>query len=117
MMDTDRKDDLGSPLIEDFLDCEKLIADPEGNSTSSNCPSTLTTPPTRTLKHLHIDISMASTQYLTPGVNHSDRMGVDGMPVCSSGPATVSYSTSEMSPYSAVCSPWQVRWVCRELVV
>ncbi|KAL2023604.1 hypothetical protein VTK56DRAFT_1761 [Thermocarpiscus australiensis] len=85
-----------SPLIEEFLDCDRLCSDSDGDtssSVSSRRPS---------LKRLHINIDMTSAQYLTPGPHHSER--IDGLPrptVCSRGDLTVSYSSPELDPYSA----------------
>lgn len=98
MDSADRQEDLESPLIEDFLDCDKLISDSETDGDGAT-----NSPPSRSLKRLRIDIDMTSTQYLRPGAHHSERAHIDGLPVCSSGQPTVSYSTSEMEPYSAVC--------------
>ncbi|KAL2259713.1 hypothetical protein VTK26DRAFT_6515 [Humicola hyalothermophila] len=99
-----RKEDLESPLIEDFLDCNQLFSDSDGDS-SGTTTSTDTTPsnspPRKTFKRLHINVDMSAAQYLTAGTHHSDRVRIDGLPICSSGPSTVPYS-SEADPFSAV---------------
>jgi hypothetical protein len=98
IMDTDRQGELESPLIEDFLDCDQLISDSDGDSSGSASPR-------RSLKRLHIHVDMTSTQYLTPAAHPCERVRTDGLPVCSSGPPTVAFSSPDLDPYSAVCSP------------
>ncbi|KXX77554.1 hypothetical protein MMYC01_207020 [Madurella mycetomatis] len=90
-MEVDRQDEIESPLVEDFLDCDQLGSDSDGDSTSSSSPR-------KTLKRLRIHVDMASAQYLTRGAHHPDR--TDGLPICSSGPSTVPYSP-DLDPYSA----------------
>lgn len=121
-METDRQNEVvESPLVEDFLDCDKLGSDSESDNTSwcdssssssstNTSASTGSASPRKTLQRLQIHVDMTSAQYLTRGAHHhSDRASVDGLPVCSSGPSTVSYSSSDLDPYSAVCLPRATR--------
>ncbi|KAK4039325.1 hypothetical protein C8A01DRAFT_47175 [Parachaetomium inaequale] len=94
-MDTDRQDEVESPMIEDFLDCDQLCSDSDGSSSSSSSPRA-------TLERLHIHVDMANTQYLTPGANHPEPPRMDGLPICTSGPPTGAYSSADLDPYSAV---------------
>lgn len=107
-MDTDRQQGLESPLIEDFLDCEQLYSDSDGDSTSTGTSTDTTpanSPPRKSFKRLHIHVDMSTAQYLPAGAHHSDPARIDGLPVCSSGPATAAYSSAEIDPFSAVCQP------------
>ncbi|KAK3984382.1 hypothetical protein QBC44DRAFT_252984 [Cladorrhinum sp. PSN332] len=93
-MDTDRNVIVESPLVEDFLDCDKL-----GSDSDSETASTDTASPKRAFKRLRIHVDMASTQYLTPGVHHHhDHLSGSG---CGSGPSSVAFSSPELDPYSA----------------
>jgi hypothetical protein len=94
-MDTDRQQEAESPVIEDFLDCDKLGTDSDGDSSRSSSPR-------RSLKRLHIHVDMTDTQYLTPAAHHAERAPIDGLPICTSGPQSVAYSSPDLDPYSAV---------------
>ncbi|KAK3341307.1 hypothetical protein B0T25DRAFT_465074 [Lasiosphaeria hispida] len=56
------------------------------------------------VKSLHIHVDMVSTQYLTPGSHHTDRIQSDALrdSSSSSGHSTGAYTTPELDPYSAV---------------
>jgi hypothetical protein len=97
-MGTDRQEEeIESPVIEDFLDCDQLVSDSDGDSSSSAAS------PRRALQRLQIHVDMASTQYLAPAVHHhSDQAQIDGLPICSNGPQTVAFSSTDLDPYSAV---------------
>ncbi|KAL2145293.1 hypothetical protein VTI28DRAFT_7510 [Corynascus sepedonium] len=95
-MDLDRQDEVGSPLIEDFLDCDQLISDSDGDTSSSSSS------PKKTPARLQIQIDMTSPQYLTPGAHHPERSQIEGLPICTSAPPTGAYSSAELDPYSAV---------------
>lgn len=100
-MDTDRQDQVGSPLIEDFLDCDQLASDSDVDSSGSASPR-------RGLKRLHIHADMTCTQYLTPGPHHSERPQIDGLPLCSNVSQSGVYSSPDLDTYSAVrCNPLQ----------
>ncbi|KAK4170362.1 hypothetical protein QBC43DRAFT_282965 [Cladorrhinum sp. PSN259] len=93
-MDTDTSVIVESPLVEDFLDCDKLGSDSDSDTTSTGTGS-----PKRAFKRLRIHVDMASTQYLTPGVHHHhDHLSGSG---CGTGPSSVAYSSPELDPYSA----------------
>ncbi|KAG7293229.1 hypothetical protein NEMBOFW57_003275 [Staphylotrichum longicolle] len=94
-MDTDRQDQVGSPLIEDFLDCDQLASDSDVDSSGSASPR-------RGLKRLHIHADMTCTQYLTPGPHHSERPQIDGLPLCSNVSQSGVYSSPDLDTYSAV---------------
>ncbi|KAK4229691.1 hypothetical protein QBC38DRAFT_507972 [Podospora fimiseda] len=94
-MNTDANVIVESPLVEDFLDCDKL-----GSDSDSETASTEPASPKRALKRLRIHVDMASTQYLRPGVHHHHHLSGSN---CGSGPSSVSYSSPELDPYSAVC--------------
>ncbi|AEO70188.1 uncharacterized protein THITE_2121267 [Thermothielavioides terrestris NRRL 8126] len=96
-MDTERQAEVESPLLEDFLDCDQLVSDSDGGSSSSSAS------PRRTLKRLHIHVDMTrAPQYLPPSAHHAERPQMDGLPVCTSGPQTVAFSSPDLDPYSAV---------------
>ncbi|EAQ93498.1 hypothetical protein CHGG_01733 [Chaetomium globosum CBS 148.51] len=95
-MDTDRQDEVDSPMIEDFLDCDQLISDSDGGSSGSSSPR-------RSFKRLHIHVDMTNTQYLAPGAHHTEQSRMDGLPICTSGPSTSAFSSAaDLDPYSAV---------------
>ncbi|AEO53261.1 hypothetical protein MYCTH_2294350 [Thermothelomyces thermophilus ATCC 42464] len=94
-MDLDRQDEIESPVIEDFLDCDQLFSDSDGDSSGSP-------PPKKTPGRLHIPVDMSSTQYMTSGAHHPERSQMDGLPICTSGPQTGAYHSGELDPYSAV---------------
>ncbi|KAK4129387.1 hypothetical protein N657DRAFT_640002 [Parathielavia appendiculata] len=94
-MDTDRQEEVESPMLEDFLDCERLASDSDGDS--SNCTS-----PRKSLKRLHIHVDMTDRQYLTPLAHHTERAPIDGLPICTSSAPTGAYSSPDLDPYSAV---------------
>ncbi|KAL2133831.1 hypothetical protein VTI74DRAFT_1597 [Chaetomium olivicolor] len=94
-MDTDKQEEVESPLIEDFLDCDQLgsDADVDGSISASS---------RRTLRRLHIDVGMTSAQYLPPVAHHSEGAPTHGLPICSSDPQTIAFSSQDIGPYSAV---------------
>ncbi|KAL1839420.1 hypothetical protein VTJ49DRAFT_1521 [Mycothermus thermophilus] len=97
-MDTDRNDELGSPMIEDFLDCDQLVSDSDTDNSSSASPR-------RSLKRLHIHIDMSPGHYLAPGgAHHSQQPSASlELPMTTSGPQTGTYSSvADLAPFSAV---------------
>ncbi len=113
-MDTDRLEAVGSPLIEDFLDCDQLGSDSEFDTSRSASP-------TRTLKRLHIHVDMTCNEYLAPGPHHPERAQIDGLPSCSNISQPGVYSSTELDPFSAVrcyprssCGSAQVSCVCSQ---
>ncbi len=111
-MDTDRLEEVGSPLIEDFLDCDQLGSDSEVDTSRSASP-------TRTLKRLHIHVDMTCNEYLAPGPHHPERAQLDGLPTCSNVSQSGLFSSSDLDSFSAVrcyslpsCGSAQVSRVC-----
>ncbi|KAL2165415.1 hypothetical protein VTH06DRAFT_713 [Thermothelomyces fergusii] len=86
-----RQDEIESPVIEDFLDCDLFVPDSDGDSSGSP-------PPKKTPGRLHIPADMASTQYMS----HPGRPQMDILPICTGGPQTGAYHSAELDPYSAV---------------
>ncbi len=108
-MDTDRLEAVGSPLIEDFLDCDQLGSDSEFDTSRSASP-------TRTLKRLHIHVDMACNEFLAPGPHHPERGQVDGLPTCSNVSQSNLYSSPDLDPFSAVCCYPPVLLQCSSLL-
>ncbi|KAK1755239.1 hypothetical protein QBC47DRAFT_383156 [Echria macrotheca] len=66
--------------------------------------NSIVTPPHTPPGCLHAHVDMVSTQYLSPGPHHTERLQVDPLrdsTSCSSGPSTA-YTTPELDSYSAV---------------
>lgn len=93
-MDLDRQDEIESPVIEDFLDCDQLVSDSDGDNSGSP-------PSKKTPGRLHIPDDMSSTQFM----NHTEQSQMDSLSIFTSGPQTGAYHSSELDPYSAVGSP------------
>ncbi|KAK4195843.1 hypothetical protein QBC40DRAFT_315157 [Triangularia verruculosa] len=98
-MEPDRSEVAKSPLVEEFLDCDKLGSDSEDTaSTSTRTPSGS---PRRSFKRLRIAVDMSGAQYLMPSAHHHHD-SLPGSTACTSGPASVAYSSPDLDPYSAI---------------
>lgn len=102
IMEQDRSEAVESPIVEDFLDCHKLGSDSEEAVNSSSSSSTPSGSPRRSFKRLRITVDMTSAQYLMPSAHHHHD-SLPGSTACTSGPASVVYSSPDLDPYSAVC--------------
>lgn len=94
-MEVDRQEELQSPMIEDFLDCDQFGTDSDADSSGSFSPQ-------RSLKRLHIHVDMSNAHFLAPRAHHGEQPQLDGLPICTSGPTTAGFPSAELDPYSAV---------------
>ncbi|KAK3393666.1 hypothetical protein B0H63DRAFT_516840 [Podospora didyma] len=87
-MNADKPEDDPASLLVDILQEDQLGSDWEDLCTAS--PAS----PARSIKRLRIHVDMTSTQYLTPGAHHSERLHTEG-------PSTGAYTSADLDPYSA----------------